>query len=383
MADMKSSPAIQSKHEQVSRLLTVRIADGNYGAGGVLPSEAQLMQELGVSRVTVRRALASLVKDGLIESRQGVGYLIRARRARPLVGIIYGNNAFAPQDSSTYRQLIHMLPQTLAKNHLTTQLFCVRSYASERQNDRDDLIAAIRKRVLHAIVVMAWPCPPEEDRQRAKDDRELLELIREHKVPMTGLSDMHQPGMFSLDYDAVGYEGTKHFLDAGRRRVAVIAGDASVIDQSAVVDGHRAAMGEYNAEIDLNWIIRTTELSRAAGYQAMRQLLHMRSRPDAVVIGDDIVACGAMTAVLEAGIDVPGDMALASLYVTGSGLFFPKPFVQLQVDFQEMTEAVAQRVASTASGTVEPPHLFRPRVVAVDTSMPKPSEAKALIANTA
>ncbi|HOR00542.1 MAG TPA: GntR family transcriptional regulator [Anaerolineae bacterium] len=59
--------------EQVAILLHGRIADGTYAPGDRLPSEAELADELAVSRGTVRSALAVLATAGLIVRRQGDG----------------------------------------------------------------------------------------------------------------------------------------------------------------------------------------------------------------------------------------------------------------------------------------------------------------------
>ncbi len=59
--------------EQVAILLHGRIADGTYAPGDRLPSEPELADELGVSRGTVRSAMAVLATAGLIVRRQGDG----------------------------------------------------------------------------------------------------------------------------------------------------------------------------------------------------------------------------------------------------------------------------------------------------------------------
>lgn len=51
---------------------------GQYRAGSVLPSEAQLSEHFGVSRVTVRRALQDLEVKGWIERRHRRGTFVRA-----------------------------------------------------------------------------------------------------------------------------------------------------------------------------------------------------------------------------------------------------------------------------------------------------------------
>lgn len=56
------------------------ILGGEYAAGERLPAERALASDLGVGRVTVRSALGALVTQGLLETRQGSGYVVRPMR---------------------------------------------------------------------------------------------------------------------------------------------------------------------------------------------------------------------------------------------------------------------------------------------------------------
>ncbi|HLL63172.1 MAG TPA: GntR family transcriptional regulator [Propionibacteriaceae bacterium] len=58
---------------QVARLLAGRISSGRIPSGEALPPERELAGQLGVSRTTLRRALADLAAAGLVERHQGRG----------------------------------------------------------------------------------------------------------------------------------------------------------------------------------------------------------------------------------------------------------------------------------------------------------------------
>jgi GntR family transcriptional regulator len=66
---------IQSKSvvDQVDEILQERIWDGTYLPGSRIPSESELSEELGVSRATIRTALAKLAANGFILRKQGDG----------------------------------------------------------------------------------------------------------------------------------------------------------------------------------------------------------------------------------------------------------------------------------------------------------------------
>jgi GntR family transcriptional regulator len=63
----------QTIAEQVNDLLRTRIREGTYAPGDRLPSESDLSGELGVSRATIRTAMAKLASNGLILRKQGDG----------------------------------------------------------------------------------------------------------------------------------------------------------------------------------------------------------------------------------------------------------------------------------------------------------------------
>ena len=57
------------------------IAEGRYGMGDKLPTEAQLSARYGVNRHTVRRALTQLADEGLVHARRGAGVFVAAEPA--------------------------------------------------------------------------------------------------------------------------------------------------------------------------------------------------------------------------------------------------------------------------------------------------------------
>jgi GntR family transcriptional regulator len=62
--------------EQARAALYARIAVGEVKAGSRLPPERELCQLLGISRVTLRKALAALVEEGVLRSAHGRGWYV-------------------------------------------------------------------------------------------------------------------------------------------------------------------------------------------------------------------------------------------------------------------------------------------------------------------
>ncbi|MFE6158397.1 FadR/GntR family transcriptional regulator [Streptomyces sp. NPDC056486] len=70
--------------DRVAAILSEEIESGRLGEGDKLPTEVELVKQLGVSRTVIREAVSRLRNAGLVEPRQGRGVFVMPRRTRPL-----------------------------------------------------------------------------------------------------------------------------------------------------------------------------------------------------------------------------------------------------------------------------------------------------------
>lgn len=79
-------------HRQLYTVLKEQIVSGRYRAGDKLPTQEDLCRQFSVSRITVRRALGDLDREGLIRNEQGVGAFVTVDadriRQEPSFGLI-------------------------------------------------------------------------------------------------------------------------------------------------------------------------------------------------------------------------------------------------------------------------------------------------------
>lgn len=87
MRENNRSKENRPKYVKVYNEILQMILDGVYIKGNKLPTEPQLADMLGVSRMTLRQALNLLNEDGIVENRRGVGNFIRKNLDNQSIGL--------------------------------------------------------------------------------------------------------------------------------------------------------------------------------------------------------------------------------------------------------------------------------------------------------
>lgn len=105
MTTTTKSGAGVSRYLRLYRVLSQALADGQFGPAESLPSEPRLMQVYGISRSTVRRALARLEAEGRIERKRGSGTFARQQKqqaaaSRDFSPVLDGMTARSPAATS-------------------------------------------------------------------------------------------------------------------------------------------------------------------------------------------------------------------------------------------------------------------------------------------
>lgn len=63
-------------YQAIARTFRDKVASGDWKSGHKLPSEEQLVEQLGISRGTLRKAIGMLVSEGILERTQGKGTFV-------------------------------------------------------------------------------------------------------------------------------------------------------------------------------------------------------------------------------------------------------------------------------------------------------------------
>ena len=103
----------------------------------------------------------------------------------------------------------------------------------------------------------------------------------------------------------------EYLLRAGHKDVAVLGGDRSLSDTSALrYEGCLAAYARCGMAFDEPRLYHTGRYSYASGYQGMQAVLRDTPEVTAVFAMADVIAIGAIRAACDAGLRVPEDISV-------------------------------------------------------------------------
>lgn len=140
-------------------------------------------------------------------------------------------------------------------------------------------------------------------------DDPILEQLHRDRFPfvLVGRDPRNKASYVDVDSRGATRQAVAHLLDHGRRRIGVITGPVNMIASIDRYAGYVTALQEAGRLPDPNLTVHA-DFTRQSGYRAMLQMLP--HRPDAVFVASDAMADGAIRAIRENHLRVPGDIAV-------------------------------------------------------------------------
>lgn len=146
-------------YEQVIEQIKQMIADGTLKRGDKLPSERDLVRQLGISRASIREALRALEIIGLIESKQGEGNFIRKNFDNGLVeplSIMFMLNQSKPREIFELRKVVEIETAALAAKRINeNELETLRNLIVKMEKSDDETIKVKTDKEFHYTIAHA------------------------------------------------------------------------------------------------------------------------------------------------------------------------------------------------------------------------------------
>jgi len=132
-------------------------------------------------------------------------------------------------------------------------------------------------------------------------------------IPLVLLEPLGEPRPETPAVGAANWSGgsaaTRHLLDLGHRRIAVLPGPPEWHCCRVRLDGYRAEMERAGVPVDPELVVTSTLLEED-GLRDARTLLRLPDPPTAIVASGDLQAMGVYEAAREAGMRIPAELSV-------------------------------------------------------------------------
>jgi DNA-binding LacI/PurR family transcriptional regulator len=298
-------------YQQVAAHLRQQIVAGEIAVGTQLRPHRQLATHYGVSIMTINKALAGLVSEGVLHSRVGRGTFVAVRPAPPAIvaakpGRMLG---FVLRDmSSPFFSLIAHAAQQAADAAGYALLF---SSSSNRADREEEQIGRFRELGVEGLIIVSMSRTYRlSDSIRALDDVGLpfvmVSYIEGDDVPFIG-----------LDLDRAGYLAGQHLVAVGHRKFGYVGDKFGSIMFQLRGGGFRRAVEEHGFTVDPAFTFEYPYEGEwndyRSGYAVGQHVATLPVKPDAMFAHNDIGALGFQDGLLASGLRVPHDIAVVGL----------------------------------------------------------------------
>jgi LacI family xylobiose transport system transcriptional regulator len=309
---------------------------------------AQIAELTGVSIPTVSKVVngrsevspdtRALVEDVIRE----YGYRRRRKRVGPaaLLELVFHEIA-GPYPL----EIIKGVEQVARDNRLGVVLSQLQGRHTPGRGWIEDVL---NRRPTGVIAVFSGPDATQRDKLRTRD------------IPLVLVDPTGDPGHTVPSVGAGNWSGglsaTRHLIDLGHRRIAIITGPPQMLSSRARLDGYRAALDTAHLPVDPE-LIREGDFHVEGGLRHARKLLRLPGPPTAIFACNDGTAVGVYQAADEAGWRIPRDLSVLGFDDLLPAPWMIPPLTTIRQPLTEMAAAAANMVVAIARN--QPPSRTR------------------------
>jgi DNA-binding LacI/PurR family transcriptional regulator len=278
-----------------------------------------------VSRKTRARVLDAIRRLGFRPNAQARRML---KRRAEMVCFLLSNRDFLHPFHARILQGVESYASSL-KQHV---LFAALHYSARMPPDKIDLPPVLREHGLIDGVILAGTIYPN-----------LLRRIESIQMPFVAFSNNVVGMDDEQQFDQVGFDdlngtlhATRYLIGKGHRQI-VFAGDISYPWLHRRFEGYRQGMRENKLKPVLI-TARNFASFGDFGQGSVGRILSRRSRPTAVVAGNDEIAYGLWRALSRSGVKVPDEISLVGFDDREEAVLMDPPLSTVRVDKEEIGE---------------------------------------------
>ena len=167
----------------------------------------------------------------------------------------------------------------------------------------------------------------------------------------------------NLDIDSILVENiegmriaVKHLASHGYKRIAIITGPQTSTTGEERLEGYMRGISDNNLSYAEELVMRA-DYSYEGAITATRQLMDLSTRPEAILVSNNLMTIGALTALSEIGVEIPKDIAIIGFDDMPWSPLLTPPLTVVSQPAYEMGNLSANILLSRISDSNESPPL--------------------------
>ncbi|MFU0799382.1 MAG: LacI family transcriptional regulator [Xylanivirga thermophila] len=242
--------------------------------------------------------------------------------------------------------------EDIAREHGYTVVLC---NTDEQLNVEIDYIEKLKKRWVDGFIFAT----------AGKADDHILDL-KDQGIPVVLLIRNIEDEIDAVVVDnfSAAYKATKYLIGLGHKDIAIVNGDSSLKLYKDRFKGYKHAMEEAGISIDDKFILQDIE-STSQAYETVSNLLKSKNMPTAVFATSDPKAYGVIRAILDFGLDVPGDISVMGFDDLELSAFINPPLTTMAQPWYQMGARAMERLIEVMEGKEK----IQPKVDVMDVKL--------------
>jgi len=194
----------------------------------------------------------------------------------------------------------------------------------------------------------------------------LLEALRQKSIHLIDLD--RQSGPPNIDTvildNALGASlGTRHLVELGHKRIAIVSGPLHLSNARDRLEGFRKTLRAARVSIPRNYI-EFGDFREASGYQAAERLLSLPCPPTAIFVANNEMMAGTLLAVRLRKVKVPRELSLVGFDDARWARYLEPPLTVVSQPAELMGQEAAQLLLTRLHGRTTPQTIvFEPELI--------------------
>ncbi|OGU13747.1 MAG: hypothetical protein A2076_15215 [Geobacteraceae bacterium GWC2_53_11] len=321
-----------------------KIAAMELKSGDQLQSHAELAAAYNVSLITVKKALATMIYEGVVYSRVGKGTYVAkpvprtTRREHQTVGLVLRDIR-----SPFFSRVMHSVEDTAYELGYHVLI----SNSSGKAEREEAQIARFRKFGVDGMIIASMT-------HKYHATPTIRRILHEGFpfVMVSYIADENIPFVGS-DHELGGFIATEHLIKLGYQRIGYINGEKGNMVGELRGRGYTRALRSHGKRVDTRLVFHLRKRGEwydyQSGYEIGRRFKSFALKPDAFFVYNDLSALGFENAILEQGLNIPDDVAIIGFDDIERGQYAAVPLTTIR----QPTDVIGQKAVELLVGKME------------------------------